>query len=198
MIASLSGKISDISGNFVVVDVGGVGYEVFCSYNAVQKLQLGADHSLVIYTDVKEDSINLYGFEDKQEKQVFLLLLKVKGVGAKTASQIISRANKLDLLRAIGNNDLTKLQAVKGIGKKMAERIIVELRDQVSEFVMETTADGHVNIMEITGPYDDAIRVLQALGFSKKEAEMSVGKVRNTGGVKEDSGEIVKEALRYV
>ena len=202
MIGRITGTILEICSNTVLTDVNGVGYEVFCSRACIEKLLIGERHSIVIYTDVKEESISLFGFEDKQEKQVFLLLLKVKGVGARSASQIISRANKLDLLRTIGSNDVAKLQAVKGIGKKLAERIVVELRDQVSEFVIEQANIGRGE-GEIGEPYNDAISALQALGFSRRDAESAVMKAK-AGGVPKgaggtvDSGRVVKEALRFV
>jgi holliday junction DNA helicase RuvA len=200
MIASLKGTVSEISGSFVTLEVQGVGYQVRCSYNSLARLSLGSEVSLVVYTDVREDSINLYGFEDRLEKQVFLLLTRVKGVGAKSASDIISRVDKLELLRAIGAGDLHKLQAVKGIGKKTAERIIVELKDKVAEFAQE---EGEMRVhieREQDGPFEDAIQALVALGFGRKEAERAVQQVRGaTAGVQPpDSGQVVKEALRFI
>ena len=205
MIAKLTGKISEIFNSTVTIDVNGVGYEVFCSQECIQSLQIDHNAVITIYTDVKEDSISLYGFKDSQEKQVFLLLRKVKGVGARTGSQIISRVNKLELLRIIGSSDLTKLQSIKGIGKKLAERIIVELRDQVAEFVNEQVSSSVLFDPAINEPYNDALSALQALGFSRKDAENAINQVKASGVIgvgksskDNDSGNIVREALKYV
>src|SRR5262245_52116349 len=102
MIGQLSGTVTQLFGQVVLLDVGGVGYEVHCSFACVQRLSVGATATIVVHTDVKEDSIRLYGFDDYLEKQVFLLLTKVTGVGAKSASEIVSHMDKLELLRAIG------------------------------------------------------------------------------------------------
>lgn len=202
MISKLTGIVIEIFNSLATINVNGVGYEVFCSQDCIRSLELNKSATVTIYTDVKEDSITLFGFKDNQEKQVFLLLKKVKGVGARTASQIISRVNKLDLLRMIGSSDLTKLQSVKGIGKKLAERIIVELRDQVAEFVNEQVSFNIEIDSETNEPFNDALSALQALGFSKRDAEGAVQRVKVSAGVidlsKADSGNIVREALKYI
>ena len=199
MIGSLTGIIRGVELFTVLIDVNGVGYEVECTEATIRTIELGAQVSLVIFTDVREDAIVLFGFADKHEKQVFLLLQKVKGVGARTASQIISRIDKVELLRMIGAGDLTRLQSVRGIGKKLAERIIVELKDLVAVHAMDRQQK-LVGMIEVkTEPYQDAISALEALGFSKRDAEKAVSEVRNLGSIaKSDSGEIVKEALRFI
>ena len=199
MISALTGMVSDISGNRITLDVHGVGYELCCSRACLAKLALGAAAALIVFTDVKEDSISLYGFEDRLERQVFLLLTKVNGVGARTASEIISRMDKLELLRIIGAGDVLRLQAVKGIGKKIAERIVVELKDRVAEFAVEK---GELRAGSSSGmdqPFEDAIQALVALGFSRKLAEQSVAQARgNLPSDQADSGRIIKEALRFI
>ena len=198
MIASLTGIVSEIQGRTVILDVGGVGYEVRCSEGCLSTLVLGEKTKLVIYTEVREDAIVLYGFADKMEKQAFLLLLQVKGVGAKSASDIISRVDKLDLLRAIGAGNTALLQGVKGVGKKTAERIIVELKDKVSEFAMEQSPAGNVASSN-NAVYDEALQALLALGFPKKNADIALkAALEGTLPGSLDSGQIVKEALRYI
>lgn len=199
MIGSLTGVIKGIELFTVLIDVNGVGYEVECTEATLRKIEMGAHVSLVVFTDVREDAIVLFGFADKHEKQVFLLLQKVKGVGARTASQIISRIDKVELLRMIGAGDLTRLQSVRGIGKKLAERIIVELKDIVADHAMgrQQKLGGMIEVQ--TEPFQDAISALEALGFSKRDAERAVSEVRTLGAVAtSDSGTIVKEALRFV
>ena len=201
MIALLTGRIVEINSRVVTIDVGGVGYEVICSLGCIGRLNLGSEATIVIHTDVHEDSIRLYGFSDQLEKRVFGMLIRVNGVGARTASDIISQIEKRELLRIIGEGDLTRLQKIKGIGRKTAERIVVELRDHVAEYVVDNSASG-LTVERVSEPAQDAIDALAALGFSRKDAQRAVdqvkgsGKAGNNGGL--SSGEIVKEALRFV
>jgi len=199
MIARLVGKVVDLSGNVVVLDAAGVGYEVACTSDCVSKLVLGESAELVIYTEVREDNIRLFGFEDKLEKQTFLLLTRVKGVGARTASEIISRVNKKELLRLISAGDLTTLQSIKGIGKKTAERIVVELKDKVGDFALEGQAE-RMGIERINVPFQDAIDALTALGFTQFEAEEAISQAKGAlpGLAELPAGELVREALKYV
>jgi holliday junction DNA helicase RuvA len=205
MISWLKGRIEEVDGYTAVVDVHGVGYEVWCSRRARERLVPGEEASLVVYTDVKEDSIRLFGFDDRLEKQVFLLLLKVKGVGSRTAGEVISQIDKTDLLRTIGSGDLTTLQSLRGIGKKTAERIILELKDLVTQFAVEhhsVSASRVDGSPKGGGAWEEATLALRALGFSQREAERCVTEVfsqhEGTGATSPATGEIVKEALRYV
>lgn len=199
MIGSLEGKVGDIAGSTALIEAHGVGYEVYCSLRCLEKLALGVNVRIVVYTDVKQDSIRLFGFEDRLEKQVFLLLLEVKGVGPRTAADIISHIDKLELLRAISAGDLDRLQGVKGIGKKTAERIVVELRDKVGNFVIDR---GGSNVAPRTSglqPVDDAVEALQALGFLRRDAEKAVQAAAAAVDLRNaDSSRVVKEALRFV
>ena len=196
MISWLKGKVLETSDNIAILDVSGVGYEIICSRQCMSTLMQQPEASVTIYTDVHQDSIRLYGFADKLEKQVFLLLKQVKGMGAKTASEVVSNVDKLELLRIIGSSNLTKLQTIRGIGKKTAERIVVELRDKVGQFAVDRqsnmTIEKHVAV-----PASEAVDALCALGFTRKEAEAAV---RAVNGIERltDTGEIVREALRFV
>lgn len=197
MISWLKGRIEDITGSSVTLDVNGVGYEVICTETVLAGLEVGREVSFPIYTDVKEDSLRLFGFGTKHEKQVFLLLLKVKGVGVRTASDIVSRTEPQELLRAIGSGQVHALQSVKGVGKKTAERIVLELKEIVSDFVMEHTslpaAGSHAG-----SHWEDSLQALQVLGFARKDAERALERVKENRATLKDSGEIVREALRYV
>lgn len=199
MISWLKGRIEDISGSAVTLDVQGVGYEVFCTQTVLSQLELGKEASFPVYTDVKEDSIRLYGFETKHEKQVFLLLLKVKGVGVRTASDIVSRSDTRELLRAIGSGEVKTLQNVKGVGKKTAERIILELKEIVADFVLEHSASQPIpQAVSLDSHWEDSLQALQVLGFMKKDAERALERVKEKDATLRDSGHIVREALRYV
>ena len=174
---------------------------MICSLGCISRLSLGSESTIVIHTDVHEDSIRLYGFSDQLEKRVFGMLIRVNGVGARTASDIISQIEKRELLRIIGEGDLTRLQKIKGIGRKTAERIVVELRDHVAEYVVDNVASG-LTVERVNEPAQDAIDALAALGFSVKDAQRAVDQVKGSdkaaGGRGLSSGEIVKEALRFV
>jgi len=199
MIAWLHGTVVDVAGSTVTLNVHGVGYELLCSAHCVAGLEAGNDATIVVYTDVKEDSIRLYGFADPLEKQVFRLLTRVKGLGAKSASDIVSRIDKRELLRAIGAGDVVKLQQLRGVGKKTAERIVVELKDRVAEYALGR--EESTGRTDEGGPFEEALAALQALGFSGREAEQAVRQVRAAlpgGGSVPDSGEVVRQALRFV
>ncbi len=194
MIANITGKILDITAQSIVVDVNGVGYEVFCTGRCRDSRLVDEQIALVVHTEVREDSIRLFGFDDKLEKQVFLLLLKVRGLGAKTALDVLTQIEKRDLLRIIGSGDLDQLQLVRGIGKKTAERIIVELKDKVGEHVRDAMSNNVAS-----EPRNDALQALLSLGFSKRDAEFAIDKaVSQIARNFDDAGDIVKEALKYV
>ena len=198
MIARLCGIVAEVSGRSLILDVKGVGYQVECSLAAVENLNSGDETTLIIHTDVKQDSITLYGFADQLERQVFLLLLQVKGVGSRSASEILSRVEKRALLRFIGEGNASELQQVKGIGKKTAERIIVELKDKVTEYVTGITTSPLLVEKEVTGPFEDALKALQSLGFTKQDAALALDQVQKRKSDLTDAGDIVREALRYV
>jgi len=199
MISYLNGVVIELQGRVATLDIHGVGYEVHCSASCAGSLFIGEEARVIIYTDVREDAINLYGFLDRLEKQAFLLLLKVKGVGTRSASDILSHIDKLDLLRAIGAGDAALLQSVKGVGRKTAERIILELKDKVGEFALDQSSSLQVKDSSSNQAFEEALQALLALGFGKKEAELAVKSVADSGLSGEvDSSRVVKEALRYV
>lgn len=199
MIGRIRGTVAALNGATVLIDVSGVGYELNCSRYTLEKLEEGAEATLVVYTEVREDLIRLHGFIDALEKQVFLILTRVNGVGARTASDILSQIDKVELLRAIGSADVTRLQTLKGIGKKTAERIVVELRDSVG--ALAQVAQPLTDSIErtVVSPVEDAVQALVALGFARKDAERAVGQVDHSGiQVPLESGALVREALKFV
>ena len=201
MIAWLTGKIIGNDSGRVIIDVHGVGYEVFCTRSAAEKFSVGESTEIIIYTEVREDAIKLYGFVDQLEKQVFLLLTTVKGIGAKSGADILSRLDRRQLLKMIGAGDLNALQSVRGIGKKTAERIIVELKDKVGEFALRHEDSRLVVEKSVSSPVDDAVMALVSLGFSEREARAAVERAGAESGALHaggDSGEIVRQALRFV
>lgn len=199
MISSLQGITDEIVGQVATVNVHGIGYEVFCSARLIEQLGPGAESRMVIYTDVGQDHIRLYGFVDQLEKQTFLLLLRVKGVGPRSAADIVSRIDCRELLRIVSAGDIDKLQTVRGIGKKTSERIVVELKDRVGDFVAERHSPLASQVEREVGPVEEAVQALQALGFIRKDAERAVEAAQQGSGAGAlDAGRLVKDALRFV
>lgn len=200
MIGQLRGTVIEMQSGLLILDVGGVGYEICASRGLLGQVECGASTRVLVYTDVKEDSIRLFGFADAVEKQIFLLLLRVTGIGSKTALDIISAMDGRELLRAIGAGDTNRLKTIRGIGKKTAERIVLELRDKVAELAGECQVVGGDGA-ESRESLADAIAALQALGFTRADAEKAVraaGEQGALGAALLDPGAIVKEALRFV
>lgn len=195
MIASLKGQIDQVSGKNVIIDVSGVGYEVLCSTGCVSNLILNQEVKLITYTDVQETSIRIFGFEDFLEKQVFLLLIGVSGIGPKSAIDIVSKINKVELLGVIGREDAVSLKKIKGVGGKTADRLILELKDKVKQLI-----EANRIVTEVSGEsprmyLDEALEALQALGFNKQQAKQSLELIKENISEKSDTGEIVRMAL---
>ena len=203
MIGQLRGQIVDIFGNVALIDVQGVGYEVISSRNLLSKLERGQEATFPVFTEVREDALRLFGFIDRGEKQLFLLLTKVNGLGAKSSLDIVSQVDKRTLLRAIGSGDIAGLTSVRGIGKKKAERIVVELKDIVLQVGAEISSQGgdevggsHSDLLSApTGALHDALQALQVLGFSRRDAEKALKDAVEKVGDR-DSGALIREALR--
>ncbi|HMO02547.1 MAG TPA: Holliday junction branch migration protein RuvA [Oligoflexia bacterium] len=178
MISRLTGTVGDKSGQKLTIDVAGVGYEVTASLQLASRVNIGEQISCLIYTEIKDDAINLYGFNDQLEKHIFQLLLLVNGIGPKTAVEILSKVDRAELLKLIAGGNPQAIQSIKGIGKKLSERIIVELKDRVSDYALEKSAyDGVLQSQNSNGPRFEALEALIALGFSRRESEQAISRV---------------------
>ncbi len=166
MIAYLNGKIISLSPTGVILDVQGVGYDVHISIPTFEKLNGKETASLFIYTSVKEDSISLYGFSEREEKNIFELLISVNGIGPKSAMTILSGIQPNDLRNAIESADISRLTAMPGVGKKTAERIVLELRGKLTDSVISTAGAAPVR-----GVRSEAILALTTLGYNRSIAE---------------------------
>jgi Holliday junction DNA helicase RuvA len=173
MIALLTGRIADKNPDIVILDVGGVGYQVqipFSTYFALP--EEGFPLTLHIHTHVKEDAISLYGFLTPLEKRFFQLLITVTGIGPKLAKDILSNIQPDDLAAALGRGDLTRLSAIPGIGKKTAERLVLELKDKVVKLgLLGEAGRPAVQSGPVTSLRDDVASALVNLGY--KEAVVS-------------------------
>ncbi|HEY5369250.1 MAG TPA: Holliday junction branch migration protein RuvA [Hanamia sp.] len=173
MIAYLSGKFSYKTPTMVYVDVSGVGYEVNISLNTYTHIERLDEGKLFTYLQVKEDAHTLYGFFDLTEKEMFTLLISVSGVGASTARMMLSGMKSEEIKNAIMMKHTSVLESVKGIGKKTAERIVLELKDKISK--ISTTAAGFASVGNTLE--QDALNALVALGISRPAGEQAIKKV---------------------
>ncbi len=189
MIALVRGQVAVRRPDHVVVDVHGVGYRLAVSAETLQRVPaVGKEVTLHSHLIVRDDAIQLYGFASEAERDLFLLLIGVQSVGPKVALAVLSGGTPRDLLNAISSGDTARFQAVPGIGKRTAERIIVELREKVASTVSDEI------IVRRTGPDDPrtlAREGLLGLGFGPQEADALLDKAR--GDTPED---LISEALR--
>jgi holliday junction DNA helicase RuvA len=165
MIGFLTGKIISSKPTKVILDVNGVGYIVGISINTFEKISGKETASLFIHTSVKEDSISLYGFYSESEKEIFELLISVSGIGPKIALSLLSGIQTDDLKNAIQSADISRIIAVPGIGRKTAERLVLELRTKVDQVKEEGTIAIPLSIKS------EAVSALSTLGYNSKIAE---------------------------
>ncbi len=176
MIASLKGILSQKSSNSIIVDVNGVGYEVILPQSALVRLPLeGQPIELLIYTHVAEGILCLYGFLSTHEKSLFKSLLSVSGIGPKLALSVLSGLPATDLVEAIAGENLVKLTAISGIGKKTAERLIMELKDKAAKWMIEgEMGGGKIPFASKNRAYDEALSALINLGYNRQIAERAL------------------------
>lgn len=167
MIGYVSGKVKYIKDGVVLLENNGIGYEITCSASAVNKLNIDREGGVYTYLAVREDAISLYGFISIEEKDMFLNLITVSGVGPKMAIGILSNMDLQSLAFKIATSDIKGLSQVKGLGKKTAERIILELREKIGAI----DSDGVITVKEQAVEVDnDAVIALMSLGFNKSES----------------------------
>ena len=199
MIAYLSGKLLEKEANSVIVDVGGVGYEVSIPLSTFYELgEVGDDVRLRIYTNVRDDAIQLFGFHTARERDIFLKLISVQGIGAKSGIAMLSGMNSDEIIAAIRTENLGKLTAIPGVGKKTAERLVIELRDKIGELakgVPAGTSAAAVGEIGADDVYDDALSALVNLGYQRAAADKALQQARNDG-VDADVQKLLRAALQ--
>ena len=164
MISHLRGTIIELTEKYIVLEVQGIGYKVFCSTDTLAGLREGLDASLFTYLAVREDALDLYGFTSAEEKGFFEMLISVSGIGPKGALGILGQTSVETLKQAIGTGDTSYLTKVSGIGRKTAEKVVLELRDKLR---------ANVNMKEGPGTLrteSDVVEALKSLGYSPNEA----------------------------
>jgi len=180
MIAQLRGTLADKRPNQVLVDVGGVGYLVHIPVSTFYALgDLHSNVTLLIHTQVREDAIALYGFLSSREKHLFELLISASGVGPVLALKILSGMSVDDLVPAVRAGDLVRLTRIPGVGRKTAERMVVELKDKLEAVVVETEKPAATSPAGIEA---DVISALVNLGYDGRAAETAVGEAKREAG----------------
>jgi Holliday junction DNA helicase RuvA len=183
MIAHLSGKLLEKQANSVIVDVGGVGYEVTIPLSTFYEIgEPGTDIELRIYTHVREDAIQLFGFKTTRERDLYLKLISVQGIGAKSGVTMLSGMSADEIVAAIRSNDLGRLTAIPGVGRKTAERLVIELRDKVGDLAAAAAASSMASDeLPADAVFDDALSALVNLGYQRAAAERALKKVTQEG-----------------
>lgn len=194
MIAFVTGRFVYKAPSVVHVDVNGVGYEVQISLNTYSKIQQLDRGSLHTWLHIKEDAHTLYGFFDLAEKNIFVQLISVNGVGTSTARIMLSALQPEELSQAIITGDTSALEKIKGIGKKTAERIVLELRDKINKNIPPTNSSALIN----NTLQQDALNALVALGIARNMAEAAIKKALSSGPSTENLEILIKKALQLI
>ena len=200
MIAYLRGRILAVTVETAIMDVNGIGYEIYCSGGAFRKITVGDVAELYTYLQVKEDGITLFGFESPREKELFLKVTSVSGVGPKLGVSILTSMSGDELATAIATADVKRLAKAKGMGKKTAEKIILELHGKISaaevmnasEEVFETKIKAAQE--KVSAQDEEAISALMGLGFTRAESVQAVKKAKDLGAKTVE--EIIMKALQ--
>lgn len=197
MIGSLRGELTENRPGQIMVDVNGVGYIVYVSESTREDLpSIGNEIKIYTYMAVREDAISLYGFITKDQQDMFLKLITVSGVGPKNALVLLSVFSVLDLKYAILSEDSAKISKAPGVGKKTAERIIIDLKDKIDKNELIGVKPENTESIEktdLSGEAKDALEALVALGYDKKSATKAISMIDDLDGKK--SNEILRLAL---
>ena len=197
MIAHLKGKLTRKSPVEITIDVNGVGYLVFVPLSTFYALpELGSEVSLGIHTHMREEALKLFGFYTTDEKKIFEKLITVNKVGPKLALTILSGMPPADLLSTIDSNDIAKLSTIPGIGRKTAERLILEMRDKLDGLSLELAVKKEP--LPQNGLFDDALSALVNLGYKKSQAEQTLKKVYGDEGKENSIENLIKESLNLL
>lgn len=197
MIALLSGRIAHKSPDHIILDVQGVGYRVHIPFSTYYELpEEGGTASLHIHTSVREDAILLYGFRTMLEKAFFQLLIAVSGVGPKLARDILSNIHPGPLAQALAQGDLGKLSSIPGIGKKTAERLVLELKDKVGKLDLSSLPATEAREVPTDDVAEDVISALLNLGYKEPQVRKALAGLDAGGGVSVEG--LLKQALKIL
>ncbi len=200
MIAYVRGRVLTVTAETLIIDVNGLGYEIFCSGAAMRKAIVGEQIELHTHLQVKEDGITLFGFDSAKEKEIFLKLITVSGVGPKLGIAVLSSLSADDLAQAVFTADVKRLSTVKGLGKKTAEKIVLELHGKISAAeIMGASGETPTAALasapaKLSAIDEDAVAALMGLGFTRNESVQAVKKAKDSGAVAVE--EIIMRALQ--
>lgn len=196
MISYIKGELVYIGNDSVIVDNNGIGYNIGVSSNTLAKLpHINETVKIFTYMNVKEDGVTLFGFTSKEELNMFNMLIGVNGVGPKGALAVLSVLSPGEIALAVASNDIKTLSSGKGVGKKMAERIALELRDKVAKSESADLGAAAVSFKADPSEKNDALAGLLVLGYSRTEASRAVDAVYKDGMT---GGDIIKLALKVL
>ncbi len=187
----LNGIIADLGEDYAVIDINGVGYKVVTSKNTIINIKVGNNSKLYTQLIVRDENVVIYGFSSRHELELFKLLISVSGVGPKAALSLLSSLRTHELTLAIATKNFKQLTIAQGIGKKIAERIILELKDKIS---MEDVVYSNTSV----GDNDNAVQAIEALtslGYNYNEASVAVSKIENKGKTVDA---LIKDALKQL
>jgi holliday junction DNA helicase RuvA len=187
----LSGRVDYLGADYAVIDISGLGYRVFTSQNTMKSLKLGETSKIFTHLIVKEDDLVLYGFSTRDELSMFKLLISVSGVGPKAGASLLNQYKASDIAAAIISRDIAKLTKAQGIGKKIAERIILELKDKIDT----ESAIGGIETFDGGDEVSQVIEALVSLGYNYSIAATAVMKLKDTT---RPIDILIKDALRQL
>lgn len=197
MIAYLRGKALAVTVETVILEVNGVGYEIYCSGGAFRKITVGETVELYTYLQVKEDGVTLFGFATPKEKELFLKVTSVSGIGPKLGVSILTSLSADELTQAIATADVKRLSVAKGLGKKTAEKLVLELHGKISAAEVMSASGDSLTLTEQTAPLsqedEEAVSALMGLGFTKSESTQAVKRARDNGAKTVE--DIIRKAL---
>ena len=197
MISYIKGRLEIKSKDYIVIDVGGIGYKIFMSETAINELEKGTEVKVFTYMRVREDDISLYGFLNNEELVTFELLISVGGVGAKSAITILSNITPSKFALAVITNDVNTLKKLPGIGAKTAGRIILELKDKMKteQSIEENKNEEIKEAIVLDNKANDAVEALCVLGYTRKDVEKVLSNIDTNKLTVE---EIIKQGLKYL
>lgn len=192
MFSYIKGEVKIKANNFIAVDVNNVGFKIFMTEKEIQQIEIGDIVKVYTYMRVKEDDISLFGFLSNDELTMFELLISVGGIGAKSATQILSNIEPTDFALSVITEDVSKLKKLPGIGAKTAQRIILELKDKIKTNEAITNEESETRVVSSQN-VQDAIDALQVLGYNRKSIQKAFEKIVTNGKSVE---ELIKEGLK--
>lgn len=197
MISYLSGKLIQKTPTTAILDVSGIGYSLAISLPTYERLpEPETETKLLTYLYIREDRLQLFGFVDEREREIFELLIGVSGIGPNSAQTVLSGMSVADLQESILHDRIDSLTTIKGIGRKTAERIVVELRDKVRIETLGDEVDPEKKSKTDPNAVKEAILALMTLGFSPAAAQRTIGRTVKRDGAKQSVQQLIKKALQ--